>query len=541
MFPPQTQKSIQKGINALANVIQPTLGPLPRLVAIQPVGEHGAPDFFDNGGDIARLVIELPDGDADMGAMLLRDTLWRMQREVGDGTATAAVLYRQIYNDGLSYIASGGSAMRLKRFLEDGSHAILLQLNANVIRLQERAPLARVAHSICHDAMVARYLGEIFEIVGEYGRVEIRAGRNQQVEREYVEGMYWDKGLWSQEMFTDPITRRAELENVGIVISDLAIDDPRQLTSVLARAMLAKLQAVVIVVDQLSESGIGLLMANNKPDEFRVIAVRTPGWGAEEQSAAMDDLARLTGGRAFHRQAGDTFERIQIEDFGQARRAWADWNMFGIVGGKGDPKRLRQHLKTLRAAFEQTDEPTPRTKLLERIGKLQGGAATLWVGDATEQAIQRRVQLAERTADALRGALMEGVLPGGGVALLNCIPLLEQNEWATEDPDERAAYHILARALQEPLRIILHNAGYEPSAFLPQLQRGGGNCGLDVTTGQVIDVVEAGILDVAAVQKSAVYSAIHGAAMALTLDVLVHHRKHEPPPGVVPTLPKKKL
>jgi chaperonin GroEL len=255
-----------------------------------------------------------------------------------------------------------------------------------------------------------------------------------------------------------------------------------------------------------------------------VIAVNTPGYGPTERVAALEDLAMLTGGKAFINVAGDTFDRIKPEDFGQARRTWADQRNFGIIGGKGSPRCLRQHIATLRAAHSRTEDIVGREQLLKRIGKLLGGSATLWVGGTTELAINERVELAKRTAAAMRAAIMEGVLPGGGAALMACRPLLQQKLTGSRDPDERAAYHILLEAIAAPFRTIVTNAGFDDRDVLAEIKlaQGGPAYGFDVTSEQVVDMNEAGIWDPAIVQKSAVYTAISGAALALTIDVLVH-------------------
>ena len=511
----------------MVEAIRPTLGPRPRLVAIDRLLDNRMPELLDNGGIIAKRIIQIADRDADMGAMFVREFLCHLHDQVGDGTATAAVLFQAVYNQGIHYLASGGNAMRLREYLEKGLPIILDHLTGLTIRLEGKEQLARLAEALCYDPPLAKLLGEIFEIIGEYGRLEIRAGRSRELRREYVEGMYWERGLVSREMITDQSRLRTDLENAAILISDLEFDDPRQLFPALALAIDAKIQSLLIVAGKLSESVIAFLLANKKPEQFQVIAVKTPGWGVEEQAAALEDLAVLTGGRPFIKVTGDTLNQIKLEDFGRARRAWADLRNFGIVAGRGNPRRLRQHLANLRAAFEQTAEMVLRQKLQARIGKLLGGSATLWIGGATELEINTRKELAERTAQAMRGAILEGVLPGGGMSLLACQPVLQQLLAQVTDADERAAYHILLKALVEPLRTIVANAGYDPYEVMGQITRAGTGFGFDVISGQVVNLAQAGIYDAATVQKAAIYAAINSAALALTIDVLVHHKKPE--------------
>lgn len=527
VFQPATYRGFQQGVNKIADAIRPTLGPQPRNVAIDRVLDNRMPELLDNGGVIAKRIIQLPGRDEDVGAMFIRDVLWRLHNQAGDGTATAAVLFQVIYNQGIRYLTSGGNAMRLQASLEKGMHVILDCLKDMTVYIAGKEKLAQVAETICYDPSLARYLGEIFDIVGEYGRLEIRPGRSRELEREYVEGMYWERGLVSREMLADPVKLRTDLENAAILISDLRFEQPQQLFPALELALRNKISALLIVADKLSDNVIGFLQANKKPDQFQVIAVRTPGNGSEEQMAALEDLAVLTGGRAFIRVAGDTLERIKASDFGRARRVWADQRNFGIIGGKGNSRALRQHIAALRNAFESAEEIVVRDRLRARIGKLLGGSATLWIGGPTELDINARKELAERTAAAIRGAMMEGVVPGAGVALLACRPALQELLAGAVDPDERAAYRILIEAMAEPLRTIVTNAGYDDRDVLAEIKLAGLGYGFDVTTGRVVDIKTAGLYDAASVQRLAVYSALASAGQALTVDVMIH-RKEQP-------------
>jgi chaperonin GroEL len=249
----------------------------------------------------------------------------------------------------------------------------------------------------------------------------------------------------------------------------------------------------------------------------------------------------LTGGRPFLKAAGDSFQSLRVEDFGRARRVWADRQNFGIVGGKGNPRLLRQHMASVRASLEATTDLGLHEKLLKRIGKLMGGSATLWVGGATELEVEERVELAKRTAAAMRGAIREGVVPGGGVALLACAPFLGQMREESHDPDARAAYHILTRAMQAPLRTIVSNAGYDASEAMAEIKLAGPGHGFDVTAGQVVDMAEAGIYDATGVLKLAMFSAIASAGLALTVDVLIHRQEQPEHAGIRPPSQRKRL
>jgi chaperonin GroEL len=532
---------MQWGINQVVGAIRPTLGPRPRIVAIDRILDDRMPEMLDDGGTIAKRIIQLADKDADVGAMLIRDVLWRLQDQVGDGTATAAVLFQTVFNEGVRYLAAGGNAMRLQDYLHKGMRAIVDQLTEMSVFLAGKDRLAQIAESICYDPPLAKMMGEIFDIIGEYGRLEIRPGRGRELEREYVEGIYWERGLVSRELAIDRSQLKTEFENGAILISDLDIQSPQQLLPPLELAITSGQRSLLIVASNLSDATIGFLLSNKQPDKFQVAAVKTPGYGKEQQAAALQDLAVLTGGRPFIKEAGDTFKGIKPEDFGRARRVWADLRNFGIVAGKGDPRALREHIATLRRTYEASDDTVLRGELLKRIGKLLGGSATLWVGGATELEIEARQELAKRTAAAMRGAIGEGVVPGGGVALLSCRPALQRLLDQSTDEDERAAYHILIQAVTEPIRAIASNAGYDASDVLAEIRLAGPKHGFDVLQGKVVDTAESGIYDATAVQKAAVYVAISSAAQALTIDVLIHRKEQPEHASIRPPSKRKKL
>jgi chaperonin GroEL len=523
---------MQRGINQMVDAVRPTLGPRPRVVAIENVFRDKTPELLDNAALIARRIIQLPDRDADMGAMLVRHMLWRLHEEVGDGTATAAVIFQAVYNQGVRYIASGGNAMRLRRYLEHGLQPILDELSSRTIHLEGQERLAQLAEALCLDPPLARLLGEIFDIVGEYGQVEIQTTHRTELERQYIEGMYWQGGILSPYMLTDEIKLRTDLTNAAVLISDLEMTEPRDLMPVLDMVMEAQIRTLLILATKLSDSSIALLLAASRnPEQFQVVAAQTPGQGLIEQAAAMQDLGILTGGRPLLNVAGDTLRGLKVADLGHVRRAWVDRTRLGIIGGKGDPRALRAHIATLRVAFKTAEDSTSRTALQKRIGKLIGGSAILRIGGNSKLDIAAREELARRTCDVLRVALREGVLPGGGIALLACRPRLRSLLAASTDPDEQAAYRILLHALEEPIRVIAGNSGYDSGAIMAQVEHAADGCGFDVNTGQVVDMQHAGIFDVAAAQRAAIQTAVTSAATALTVDILVHKSKPEETPG----------
>ncbi len=525
VFQPRTSLRMQRGIDRLVNAIRPTLGPIHRNVLIEKESKVGRPELLDNGATIARRIIQLSDRDEDMGAMYLRQVLWSLHEKAGDGTATAAVLFQTIYNEGLRYLVAGGNAMRLRSVLEEAGKIIQDELGKQVIYLHGKDRFARLAETICYDPPLAKMLGEIFDIIGEYGQLDIRSGRSRELEREYVEGMYWDGGILSRAMLPARLPGRVQLENPYILCTDLEIKEAQELVPVLEIAVQAGLKSLLLVAATLSERALAMLLTNRA--KIQVVAVKAPALDAVTRSEALNDLALLTGGRVFFQAAGDSLNSMSLADLGQARRAWADTDHFGIVGGKGDPRRLREHIAQLRSGFAKIREPKNRQRYQQRIGKLMGGSAILWSGANTPLDIEARKALAERTAEAMRGALRDGVLPGGGVALLACKPILQQKKQVAANLDERMAYHILLKAIEAPIRTLLENAGQNANEVLAQISLAGPGCGFDVFQRQIVDMEKTGIYDSASVVEHAMSSAIQGAALALTVDVLVH-RKNPP-------------
>ena len=527
VFQPSVYQGFQRGVNQMVNAVRPTLGPLPRLVAIAQAAAGQPPELLDDGGAISRRIVQLAHRDEDVGAMFIRHVLWHLHQEAGDGTATAAVLFQSVFDQGVRYIVSGGDPMLLRRHLESGRQLIVDQLSRMTTHLEGKTHLSRVAETICHDPEMATMLGEIIDIVGEHGQLDIRSGRRREIEREYVEGMYWDGGVLSREMIIDHTRLRTDIEDAAILISDLEIEEPGQLVPLLDAVFGADVPGLLVIASKFSESALAFLLASRKADRWPIVAVETPGTGDYGKATAIADLAILVGGRPLMRAAGDTLDGVSFTNLGRARRAWADRSHFGIVGGKGDPRALRVHIASLRTSFSRATDPDQRRRLQQRIGKLMGGSAILQVGGITEREITSRKEMAEGTAEALRGAVRDGVVPGAGMSLLACRPALQQRLDQSTDPDERAAGRILLRALEEPARAIISNAGYDASEVLVEIKSAPPGHGFDARCGQVVNLADAGILDPAAVSKAVVVHAIVSAAQALTVEVLVHRK--DPP------------
>jgi chaperonin GroEL len=526
VFQPKTYHQLKKGIDLVADAVRPTLGPLPRLVAVEKFNGKELPEFLDDGATIARRIIQVKPRSADVGAMLIRHALWKMHTEAGDGTVTMAVLYQALFGEGVRAVTQlGSNPMLLRAGLEKGREAVLGCLRESAVPLAGKAQIAAIAHGMVQgDAEMADILGEIFDIVGPEGLIVVEGGNRRGIEREYIEGTYWELSGWfSRHLVTDLTEKKAAFEDSAIFISDLSLTDPAQLVPVLEKCVRGGVKKLVIVAKEVSDRVIGLLVNNNAAKTIRTLAVRTPRILEMDRVAAMEDIAVLTGGRIFYSAAKTNLEDFRVEDLGQARRAWATDNLFGIFGGKGDSRRVRQHIKHVQGKLSLAELESEREAVQKRIGRLLGGTAILRVGGMTETEREIRKEMANRAVAGLRNAVRSGVVAGGGAALLHARAALDGLPAGNED--ESTAYKILRRALEEPLRAIAQNAGFQPDVVIEKIKDAPEGTGFDARSGKIVDMRENGILDAVLVLVKALEIAASGAALALTTDVLVHHRK----------------
>ncbi len=517
---PRARRGFLNGIDQVAAAVRPTLGPLPRHVAVQRPHRGETPEVLDDAGLIARRIAQLADRDEDMGAMFIRQMLWRQREAHGDGAATAAVLFHALVTAGARHIAAGGNAMRLRHFLERALPLVLSCLKDQTRPLKSRARLAQLAASICPDPVLPPLLSEVYATIGRYGHLDVRQGLGPVTEREYILGAFWEGGLLSQRQVTDPKRLRGEIDNAAVLLTDFEINDPRALVPALDAAMKAGRGGLVVVARQLSaEANAFLKNASSRPEAFKAMAVKVPGTAALDQAAALEDLGVLTGGVPLLQVAGAALERVGLAHLGRAGQVWADPNHLGLLNGGGDPQTLARHVRALQSASGRAmGEPEDRHR--ERIGRLTGKVARLLIGGATSAESALRREQAERGARVMQGALTAGVVPGGGSALLACRPVLRAALKDAVDDDERAAYRCLLRALEQPTRTLIDNAGFESDAVIGHLRVGEA---FDARTGRAGQADRAGIWDAAQVVQSAVLRAVSSAALALTVDVLVHH------------------
>lgn len=521
---PRTREAISRGVDTLVKAIAPTLGPLPR----PPVARNqNRLELLDDGGVIARRLIALPDREDDVGAMLLRQVLWQAHQEVGDGAATAAVIYHATFNEGLRFIAAGANAMRLRSHLMAWLPELRRRLLLNARILTGQSQLRDIAFAVCYDEEMAAALAEVIDTVGQHGQVDVRAGHGRGIEHEFVDGAYWPGGALSKTMLRVDGRQLAEMEDAAILITDMDIEEGRDLVPLLQLALRKGITDLLLIVKSISDVGIGVLMEERVREKLRTIAVKLDHQKIDDFNQSYQDIGILTGAQPVLDAAGQSLADVTLDDFGRARWVWADDSNFGFASGKGDPLQIRTHAQRLRRAYAQAVDSDNNVRLLDRLGKLQGGLATVRVGGIAEDEIRSRRDQAERTVRALRGALEGGVVIGGGVSLLRLSEWLLADHASDEEMEARAARQMLARALTAPIRTLLENAGVEPGEILARLRETSECCGYDVMRGDIADLAQAGIWDVAQVQAEALQRAVTSAALALTIDVMVLHREPE--------------
>jgi len=521
---PNTHRAIHNGVTTLVNAIRPTLGPLPRYL----VNMQGSKlELLDDGGIIARRIIQVDNRQEDVGVMLLRQVLWQVNQHVGDGTATTAVIYEAIYNEGLRYIAAGANPMQLRDHLMQALQPLSDMLMEQRQTITDIESLRSIAYSVCYDQSMADVLADVFNTIGRYGQVDIRKGHGRGIEHKFVEGSYWKGGVQSKEMLRGTKRLVVESENTAILISDMDIKEPNELIAFIQLAMRLKIENLLLIVRSISEKGLSVVLNERIAEKIKVVIVKIDGFVEDDQIQARQDIAFLTGGNLILKAAGQTLDHVKESDFGSARWVWADKNNFGFASGKGDPRQLRDHINNLRKAYSKAIDDDHKERLLNRLGRLYGGSATVHVGGITDDDIDMRKTLVERTVRALRNALEGGVIIGGGTALFSCQPMLKAKAMQQENLEARAAYQILAKAVEGPIRALLNNAGCDPSEVLADLTYCASSDGFNLMKNKISNLAEDGIFDVAQVQLEALRRAVSGAAQALTVDVMILHRNPE--------------
>ena len=517
---PQVGIDLQRGASLLAACIRPTLGPLPRPVLATSLRQGHPPEALDGGALVARRIIELPERNGDVGAMVLRQLLLSLEESVGDGTATAAVIYETLLRRCMRLVAGGHDRVAVRRALDQAAPTVDRILAGAATAIGDRAMLEAVATAACGDTEVGRVLAEVFDLVGVTGRVELRSGHRPEPSVNLVAGSYWDWGVLVTSC--DSPGGRVERNNACLVLTDLELKDPRGFRALL-NTLTTLDQPVFITAVSISDACKALVRA--QAQRFDVTVVRLPV--SDRQAADLSDAALLTGGQPLLSVAGRTSASLRIDEVGQARHVWADTQHFGIVGGQGDRIALQKRLRSMRQALKEEDDDRLRRELLRRLGRLTPGSAVVSLGGRTAHESPWRKRQAQRAIAAIRRALDDGVVPGGGSALVAVAKQLRVDAADVEDPTSKGVLGALADALEAPLQALAANSGRDPAQVVDLVRSAPPGHLFDLSEGSVRSSEVAGIWDAAGVVRAAVRGAIVTVAQTLSVAATVRDRSGE--------------
>src|SRR2546425_595543 len=512
-FNEDARRALERGVNILADAVKVTLGPKGRYVVLDK--KFGAPTITNDGVTIAR-EIEVEDVFENQGAQLVREVATSTNDVAGDGTTTATVLAQAIVKDGLRNVAAGANPMAVKRGIERAVEQVVENLKSQSKDIAGKADIARVATVSSRDREIGEVLSDAIEKVGKDGVVNVEEGQTFGLELEFTEGMQFDKGYLSPYMVTDPERMEAVLEDPYILVANQKIGAIKDILPVLEQVIQAG-KPLLIVAEDVEGESLATIVVNKLRGTFTAVAVKAPGFG-DRRKRMLEDIAILTGAEVITEELGLKLENTKISQLGKARRVVVDKDSTTIIDGAGESDAIKGRIKQLKAEIENTDSDFDREKLQERLAKLAGGVAVVKVGAATETEMKEKKHRVEDALQATRAALEEGIVPGGGVALLNAVDAIKADKL---EGDERTGASIIVRALQEPVRQLAENAGLQGSVVVDTIRRGTKGHGLNVETGEMEDLVKAGIIDPTMVTRSALQNAASIAKNILTTEAIV--------------------
>ena len=516
VFDEEARRSLKAGVDALADALKVTLGPRGRNVVLDQ--KFGPPAVVNDGVSIAK-EIELKDPFENMGAQLAKEIATKTNDVAGDGTTTATVLGQAMVREGMKNVAAGANPMALKRGLEIGVQAVLKSLRELASPVAGRDQIAQIATISAGDEEVGTMIAEVMEKVGKDGVITVEESKGLKFETEFVEGMSIDRGYVSPYFVTNSDRMEASLDEPYILITDKKISAVSDILPVLEK-VLQVTKNFVIVCDDCDGEALATLVVNKLRGTINALVVKAPGFG-DRRKAMLEDIAILTGGSFVTEEMGVKLENAQVSDLGRARRVTSTKDETTIIEGYGTDKAIQGRIKQIKAQTDEATSEFDREKLQERLAKLAGGVAVIKVGAATEVELKEKKLRVEDALSATRAAVEEGIVPGGGVALLHAIPAVVAAK-AKLTGDERTGAAILERALEEPTRIIAENAGQEGSVVIENIRNGKGKMyGYDARKDVYVDLLKAGIIDPAKVTRSALENAASIAAMVLTTETLV--------------------
>jgi chaperonin GroEL len=513
-FNEDARRSLERGVNILCDAVKVTLGPKGRYVVLDK--KFGAPTITNDGVTIAR-EIEVEDVFENQGAQLVREVATATNDVAGDGTTTATVLAQAIVREGMKNVAAGANPMALKRGIEAAVDAVVENLKTQSKDVSGREDIARIATVSAREREIGDVIADAIEKVGKDGVVNVEEGQTLGLELEFTEGMQFDKGYLSPYMITDPERMEAVLEDPFILIANQKIGAVKDLLPVLEQVIQSG-KPLLIVAEDVEGESLATIVVNKLRGTFQAVAVKAPGFG-DRRKRMLEDIAILTGAEVITEEMGLKLENTKLSQLGHARRVVIDKDTTTIIDGAGDTDAIKGRIKQLKSEIENTDSDFDREKLQERLAKLSGGVAVVKVGASTETAMKEKKHRVEDALQATRAALEEGIVPGGGVALLNAVTSIKLDDFS--DPDERTGAQIILRALEEPLRQLAYNAGLEGSVVVNNVRKASKGQGLNVDTNEVEDLVKAGIIDPTMVTRSALQNAASIAKNILMTEAIV--------------------
>jgi chaperonin GroEL len=527
-FHDDARARLVKGITTLADAVKVTLGPRARTVVLERA--YGAPTVINSGVAVAK-EIELADPFENMGAQMAREVAAKTSEVAGDGTTTATLLATAIVREGMKYVAAGMNPMDLKRGIEKAVDAIVAGLKRMAKPCSTRTEIAQVAAiSANNDPTIGEIVADAMDKVGKEGVITVEDGSGLATELEVVEGMQFDRGYLSPYFINQPEKMRAVLEDVLILVCDRKVSSIADLIPLLEKVAQAG-KPLLVIAEEVEGEALATLVVNSLRGVLKACAVKAPGFG-DRRKAMLQDIAILTGGTAIAEEVGLTLEKATLASLGRAKRVEIDKDNTTIIGGAGDPAAIQGRVAQIKRELEEAKSDYDKEKLRERAAKLAGGVAVVKVGAATETEMKERKARTDDALHATRAAVEEGILPGGGVALLRARAGVGPLKGANDDED--CGIKIVLRAVEEPLRQLVANAGVEPSVVLDRVTAGAGNFGYNVATGEYGDMVAMGVLDPCKVTRTGLQNAASIASLILTTDVMVARipeKESPPPPG----------
>ena len=523
------RKSLRTGIDILADSVKITLGPKGRNVVLDK--SFGPPQVCSDGVTIAK-EIELPDSFENMGAQLLKEAATKTNDAAGDGTTTSVVLAQAIITDGFKNVTAGTNPMAIKRGIEHAVNAVVAEVQSMAQSVETRERIGQVASLSAHEEAIGETIAEAMEKVGKDGVITVEESKGLSDEIEYVEGMQVDRGYISPYFITNPDRMESVLEDPTIIITDKKISAVADMLPALEKLLQVGRKNVVIVAEDVDGEALATIVVNKLRGTLNALAVKAPGFG-DRRKAMLEDIAILTGGTVISEETGRKLDAATLEDFGQARRVSATKDETTIVEGRGSEDGIQARITQIKAQIEDTTSEFDREKLQERMAKLSGGVAVIKVGAATEIELKERKARVEDALSATRSAVEEGIVPGGGVALVRAQRALES---VTDLPaDEKVGVDIIRRSLEQPLKLIVENAGFEGAVVLNQVKQQADDYGYDAEVGEYGPMLERGIVDPAKVTRSALQNAASVAAMVLTTESMISEIPQDKP--AMPAMP----